>query len=92
MNLLVAYDIADPRRLQRIARIMEDYGLRVQRSIFEVEVTPAAFAELRRRTEAAMDPAEDGVKYFPACGPCGEVWFNIGIEGTTLDAGAWLIV
>ncbi len=92
MNLLVAYDIADPKRLQRIAKIMKDYGLRVQRSIFEVEATPALFAELRRRTETAMDPAEDGVKYFPACGPCGEVWFNLGAGGPGLDEGEWVIV
>jgi len=30
MDLLVAYDIADVKRLRRVAKIMEDYGKRVQ--------------------------------------------------------------
>ena len=41
MNMIVAYDIADPKRLQRIAKIMKDYGLRVQKSIFERPTYPA---------------------------------------------------
>jgi CRISPR-associated protein Cas2 len=92
MNMLVAYDIANPRRLQRIARIMKDYGLRVQKSIFEVDVNPRLFAEMRRRTEAAMDPTEDGVKYFPACKGCCEVWFSIGAGGPQFDRSPWLVL
>jgi len=65
MNMLVTYDIANARRLQRVAKVMLDYGLRVQRSIFEIDITPAQFRQLRDRTEAKMDFQEDGVKYFP---------------------------
>jgi len=38
MNMIVAYDIADERRLARVAKIVKDYGVRVQKSIFEVSV------------------------------------------------------
>ncbi|MCS7167132.1 MAG: CRISPR-associated endonuclease Cas2 [Gemmatales bacterium] len=34
MYYLVAYDIADPRRLQRVARFMERRALRFQKSVF----------------------------------------------------------
>lgn len=34
MYFLVAYDIADPRRLQRVARFMERRALRCQKSVF----------------------------------------------------------
>jgi CRISPR-associated protein Cas2 len=92
MNMLVIYDIADPRRLNRIAKVMKDYGLRVQRSVFEVDVSPPVFGEMRRRTERVIDPFEDGVKYFPACGKCSGVWFSIGQGGVVCDEGDWLIV
>lgn len=78
MNLIIAYDIAHPRRLQRVAKIMKDYGLRVQNSIFEVDVDPADFRKLRARTEAVLEPLEDGVKYFPLCGRCSGLVLNIG--------------
>lgn len=70
MDMIVAYDIADPKRLARIAKIMKDYGIRVQKSIFEVSARGGVFAQMRRRVEAVIVPAEDGVKYFPLCEKC----------------------
>jgi len=39
---LVAYDIADNKRLARLHRLMKKEGLAAQRSIFFVRATPAA--------------------------------------------------
>lgn len=70
MNMIVAYDIANVKRLSRVAKVMLDYGLRVQKSIFEVEVTPPVFRELKARVEKIIVAEEDGVKYFPLCEKC----------------------
>jgi CRISPR-associated protein Cas2 len=70
MNMIVAYDIADDKRLLRVAKIMLDYGVRVQKSIFEVDVTRGVFAEMRARIEKVIVWEEDGVKYFPLCERC----------------------
>lgn len=70
MNLIVAYDIADDKRLTRVAKVMLDYGVRVQKSIFEVEATPPVFRELIDRVEKIIVSEEDGVKYFPLCDKC----------------------
>lgn len=92
MNMVVAYDIANPRRLQRIAKVMKDYGLRVQKSIFEVEVTPYQFAEMRRRAEAEMVAEEDGVKFFPLCGRCCDTVLTYGRYVKTEESGRYLVV
>jgi CRISPR-associated protein Cas2 len=78
MMMIIAYDIAHPRRLQRVAKVLKDYGLRVQNSIFEVNINPTTFRDLRRRTEEHLDFLEDGVKYFPLCGRCRGLVLNIG--------------
>ncbi len=44
MDLLVAYDIstedlAGERRLQRVAKVCEQYGVRVQKSVFEARLS-----------------------------------------------------
>lgn len=70
MNLVIAYDIADPRRLVKIAKVMEDYGHRVQLSIFEARVTAPAFEQMAARAKKIMDPDEDGVKFFHLCEKC----------------------
>jgi CRISPR-associated protein Cas2 len=70
MNMLIAYDIADPQRLTKIAKIMLDYGVRVQKSIFEVSLSGSAFSEMKKRVDDIIAVAEDGVKYLPLCEKC----------------------
>ena len=70
MNMIVAYDIANPRRIARVAKVLCDYGVRVQKSIFEVTVSNRVFAEMKVRIEQVIVPEEDGVKYFPVCEKC----------------------
>lgn len=79
MNMVIAYDIAHPRRLNRIARIMKDYGHRVQKSIFEVDVDERRFEEMRRRAERVMEHEADGVKYFSLCNRCADTLVALGV-------------
>ena len=52
------------------ARIIKDYGVRVQKSIFEVDVDGRRFNEMKGRVEDLIEASEDGVKYFPLCEKC----------------------
>ena len=69
MRVLIAYDVrtADPagvRRLRRVARACQDYGQRVQKSVFECSVGPTEWVVLRTRLLAEMDPAADSVRFY----------------------------
>ena len=84
MNMIVAYDIADVKRLARVAKVVKDYGLRVQKSIFELEINAQAFLEMKARLEREIVPEEDGVKYFPLCEKCAGTLEIIG-QGIFID-------
>ena len=84
MNTIVAYDIADPRRLNRVAKVVKDYGTRVQKSIFEVDVDDRRFTEMKARIEELIEASEDGVKYFPLCEKCAGTVEIIG-QGVFVD-------
>ncbi|MBW2615934.1 MAG: CRISPR-associated endonuclease Cas2 [Deltaproteobacteria bacterium] len=84
MNTIVAYDIADPRRLNRVAKVVKDYGTRVQKSIFEVDVDDRRFTEMKARIEELIEAYEDGVKYFPLCEKCAGTVEIIG-QGVFVD-------
>ena len=84
MNMIVAYDIADPKRLNRVAKILKDYGIRVQKSIFEVTVDSRRFLEIKTRIENEIVSDEDGVKFFPLCEKCAGTLENIG-NGIFID-------
>ena len=45
MLTLLAYDITDHKRLARVARVCEDYGVRVQYSVFECRLDEDEFAD-----------------------------------------------
>ena len=62
MIVLVCYDISNPRRLRRIAKIMQDYGTRVQKSIFEVSLSQKSFLVMVRRIKKELNLDIDGVK------------------------------
>lgn len=83
-DMIVAYDIADPRRLNRVAKIIKDYGVRVQKSIFEVKVDEKRFKEMKKRVEETIEKEEDGVKYFPLCEKCAGTVEVIG-QGVFVD-------
>ncbi|MEM1206735.1 MAG: CRISPR-associated endonuclease Cas2 [Acidobacteriota bacterium] len=69
MLVLVSYDVstrtdAGRRRLRRIAKICEDYGQRVQKSVFECLVDPEQWTRMRAKLVAEMDPEEDSLRFY----------------------------
>ncbi len=61
MLRLVAYDIADPRRLRRVAIACEDFGIRVQKSLFECWLEEDRFNRLWERLTGIIDPQADSL-------------------------------
>ena len=61
MLYLIAYDIADPKRLHRIAVICEDYGVRIQNSLFECWLEDRQFLELWEKLCHTMHPDADRI-------------------------------
>lgn len=64
-SYLVAYDIADPRRLQRVARCVSRRGVRVQYSVFLTHLTPAQRKTLTGELARLIDPRADDVRLYP---------------------------
>jgi CRISPR-associated protein Cas2 len=69
MMVLVTYDVStsDPdgqRRLRRVAKACRDYGQRVQYSVFEIELEPAAWVRLKQRLIDLIDPASDSLRFY----------------------------
>ena len=69
MKVLVAYDVGTAtdggeKRLRRVARACKDYGVRVQKSVFECSVGDADWVRLKARLLGEMDPAADSVRFY----------------------------
>jgi CRISPR-associated protein Cas2 len=67
---IVAYDIADPSRLRRVARTCEDYGVRVEKSLFHCDLTEEKFQDLWLELIDLVVEDEDAVVAYRVCQSC----------------------
>ena len=69
MLVLITYDVSvvskgGSKRLRQIANTCLDYGVRVQNSVFECEVTPAQFAMLKNKLIGIFESQEDSLRFY----------------------------
>lgn len=69
MLVLVTYDVntetkAGRKRLRQVAKLCEDYGQRVQYSVFECLVQPAQWTELRKKLTDVVDLDKDSLRFY----------------------------
>ncbi|PWI57579.1 CRISPR-associated endonuclease Cas2 [Sulfoacidibacillus thermotolerans] len=69
MMVLITYDVstkttAGQRRLREVAKLCENYGQRVQNSVFECLLDPSQFAEFKHVLEKNIDPTTDSLRYY----------------------------
>ena len=68
MMMLVSYDVArdekGEKRLRRVAKTLEDYGQRVQYSVFECLVEPAQWVELKSKLLKEINPDYDSLRFY----------------------------
>lgn len=69
MFVLVSYDVSTtdsegPRRLHKVAKACQDYGQRVQKSVFECIVDPAQWTVLKDRLIKEIDQEVDSLRFY----------------------------
>ncbi len=68
--VVVSYDISDDRLRAHAADLLLEYGVRVQRSVYECRLDMRTFAELKERLERIIDWDTDSVRYYFLCRGC----------------------
>src|SRR4051812_22116971 len=70
LRYLVCYDVTDTPRRNRIARCLDDYGGRVQYSVFEAVLDRPLFDKMVADLKGLIDPNQDRVTIYPICAAC----------------------
>lgn len=65
---LVSYDVCHPKRLRRVARTLEGFGVRLQYSVFECPLDDLRLAKLKAELQGLLNHDEDQV-LFVSLGP-----------------------
>jgi CRISPR-associated protein Cas2 len=89
---LVAYDIADPKRLRKVAQTCEDFGVRRQYSVFHCRLTAANLVRLKSRLYDIINLQQDQILFIPLCPRCQQAIESLGKPTEKHDAKDIVIV
>ncbi len=69
MMVLITYDVnttdeAGKKRLRKVAKACQNYGQRVQNSVFECIIDPAQLKMLQGKLEKLIDKEKDSLRYY----------------------------
>ena len=69
MLVLITYDVdtiseTGQKRLRNVAKLCQDYGQRVQNSVFECRLSEAQFVVLKNKLENNMDHDLDNIRFY----------------------------
>lgn len=97
MLMLVSYDVntvnaAGRRRLRRIAKVCENWGIRVQNSVFECTVDWSQWVALKAQLESICEPSADSLRYYNLGNNYKEKVVHFGAKPTVDPASDTLIV
>lgn len=96
MLYLISYDVATStpagcKRLRHVARACENYGIRVQNSVFECVLTYDSFLLLKEELRKLINPEEDSLRIYPLGKNGRDKIIHLGLE-RAIDVEAPLIV
>ena len=69
MLVLVSYDVstinaAGKQRLRKVAKLCQNWGIRVQNSVFECTLDWSQWITVKKQLESICDPELDSLRYY----------------------------
>lgn len=68
--IVIAYDISDDKHREVIGDILQKYGTRINRSVFECMFTKKQFQQVKTRINTLPLSPGDQIVYYPICLEC----------------------
>ena len=79
LRFLVCFDIPDDGTRKEVGDLLEGYGKRVQRSVFEITCKNHRDRQrLEQEILKRIDQEADSVRFYPQCRHCSEGAFELG--------------
>ena len=69
MFVVVCYDIPNDRRRLKVGKILEGFGARVQKSVFECDLKLQHLQKLKQKLAKVLKD-EDSLRYYYLCAQC----------------------
>jgi len=80
MHLFIAYDISSDKKRNKVSKLLEDFGVRIQFSVFECELTKRELKEIKAKLSELINQKTDSVLFLFQCESCINKKEYMGIE------------
>lgn len=84
MTYLYAYDISDNRRRTRVSKKLEQFGIRLQKSVFQCDISAEWAEKIKNYLLKIINEKEDNLLIIPLCEKDLEKTGRFGLETSTL--------
>jgi len=91
MFFVISYDITDDKRRNKVAKCLENYGIRVQYSVFEVICEEEIINKIISELNEIINPNEDSVRIYLLCSNCVSKIAIIGCGEVTKDLEVYIV-
>lgn len=77
---VISYDIVCNKKRRKVAEALKDYGPRMQKSVFECELSADDLKNLIKKLEKIINPEEDSILIYHVCAACFKKYRFLGLK------------
>ncbi|PIX24352.1 MAG: CRISPR-associated endonuclease Cas2 [Deltaproteobacteria bacterium CG_4_8_14_3_um_filter_45_9] len=70
MFVMISYDVVDDKKRLKLTKFLKDHGDRVQKSVFECNLSPKTYERVKSGIEKVINKRKDRVRYYRLCKGC----------------------
>ena len=70
MFVMISYDVVDDKKRLKLMKFLKDYGDRVQKSVFECNLSSKTYETVKAGIEKIINKKKDRVRYYRICKGC----------------------
>ncbi len=85
MRYVIAYDIENDKRRKKVADILEGYGVRVNYSVFEVDLPQSKILKLLSEIKKVVSLKKDSVRFYHISTPSLKKSFEVCNRGEVFE-------
>lgn len=91
MFTIISYDVVDDKRRTKVMKLLKGYGVRVQYSVFECDITAVQLSGVERELRGIIDMNTDSVRCYLLDAEAVRRIKIVGIGRVTTDPGYYLV-
>jgi CRISPR-associated protein Cas2 len=90
-NFLIIYDISDDKRRKKVSDVLEGIGIRVNFSVFEVQINTVQLTTIEEELISIIQPNIDSIRIYHICKNCVSKSKSLSNQANPFEVGDYFV-